>query len=91
VALSSLSATLVAIVAAVSLVLALITFAAAKQTAQRRIYVIALAFTVHFVKSTLAAWALFTAGLGHETLEILEAGFDLVMVLLLFSAFWVRR
>lgn len=91
VALASLSGSLVSIVAAVSLALALLTYVAAKRTAQRRIYVVATAFGVHFAKSSIVAWALFTGSLGHEILEILEAGFDLAMVLLLFTAFWVRR
>lgn len=86
-----MSGTLVAVVAVVSLVLMLLTYAAARRTAQTRIYVVALAFGVHFVKSAVVAWALFTQFLGHEALEILEAGFDLAMVLLLFGAFWVPR
>lgn len=90
-ALASLSGSILAIVAAVSLVLMLLTFLAAKRTAQKRIFVVALAFGVHFVKATFVSWALFTQSLGHETLEIIEALFDLAMVLLLFSAFWVRR
>lgn len=90
-ALASLSGSLVSLVAAVSLVLALLTVLAARRTAQPRVYVVALAFAVHFLKSAIVAWALFTESLGHETIEVLEACFDLVMVLLLFSAFWVRR
>lgn len=89
--LSAVSGGIVALVAAVSLVLALLTYLAAKRTMQTRIYVVALAFGVHFVKATIVAWALFTASLGHEMLEIIEAAFDLAMVLLLFAAFWVRR
>ena len=89
--LANLSGVLVSVVAAVSLVLMLLTFAAAKRTNQVRVYVVALAFGVHFVKSVIVAWALFTQVLGHETVEIIEAAFDLGMVLLLFSAFWVRR
>lgn len=90
-ALSTWSGGIVALVAAVSLVLMLLTYLAAKRTGQTRIYVVALAFGVHFVKATIVAWALFSQSLGHEALEILEALFDLGMVLLLFSAFWVRR
>lgn len=89
--LAVLSGTIVSIVAAVSFALMVLTYLAAKRTAQTRVYVVALAFGVHFVKATIVAWALFTASLGHETLEILEGVFDLGMVLLLFSAFWVRR
>ena len=89
--LSTVSGSIVAVVAAVSLVLMLLTYLAAKRTMQTRIYVVALAFGVHFLKATFVAWALFTQTLGHEVLEIVEAVFDLGMVLLLFSAFWVRR
>ena len=90
-ALSTLSGGIVALVAAVSLVLMLLTLLAAKRTAQARVYVVASAFAVHFVKATLVSWALFTQSVGHEVLEIMEASFDLAMVLLLFGAFWVRR
>lgn len=89
-ALTTWSGGIVALVAAVSLVLMLLTFLAAKRTAQTRVYVVALAFGVHFVKATIVAWALFAQSLGHEVIEIIEAAFDLTMVLLLFSAFWVR-
>ncbi len=90
-AIVDLSGGIVSVVAAVSLILAILTFAAARRTGQRRVHVVAAAFAVHAAKSAIAAWALYTARLGHEALEVLEAGFDLAMVLLLFGAFWVRR
>lgn len=89
--LSTISASIVAIVAAVSLVLMLLTYLAARRAGQTRIYLVALAFGVHFVKAIVVAWALFTQSLGHEVLEVLEALFDLGMVVLMFGAFWVRR
>ena len=88
--LSALSSFVVAIVALVSAVLTVLTWMAAERTGHRKVRFVAAAFFVHFAKSTIVAYGLFTRDIGHEVLEIVEGGFDLVMVTLMFVPFWSR-
>jgi hypothetical protein len=84
------SVTIVALAALVSLALTILTWMAAIRLGQGKIKFVAAAFGVHFVKSTIVAFGLFTGSLGHEVLEVIEAVFDLTMVTLLAIPFWAR-
>ncbi|HWG90710.1 MAG TPA: hypothetical protein VNZ52_07665 [Candidatus Thermoplasmatota archaeon] len=86
-----LSSTVVGIVAVVSLILSLLTFEAYRRVRNRKILFVAAAFLIHFVKSGFVAIAIYWRLVGHEVLELTEAGFDLVIVVLLFIPFWSRR
>lgn len=90
VTLSGFSSTVVAIIALVSYTLTALTWIAYRRTLHPKVRYVAFAFLVHAVKSTIVAYGLFTATIGHEILEVIEAVFDLVMVVLLFSPFWSR-
>jgi uncharacterized membrane protein YadS len=85
-----LSGTVVGFVAVVSFTLMVLTWLAAKRIGQRKVFFVAAAFGVHFVKSVVVAIALVTGVLEHEVLEMVAAVFDLGMVTLLFIPFWVR-
>ena len=88
--LSVFSSTLVLIVAIVSLVLMVLTWMAAERTGHRKVRYVAAAFGVHFVKSSIVAYGLFTGSIGHEILEVVEAVFDALMIGLLAIPFWAR-
>lgn len=88
--LSVFSSTLVLIVAIVSLVLMVLTWMAAERTGHRKVRYVAAAFAVHFVKSSIVAYGLFTGSIGHEILEVVEAVFDALMIALLAIPFWAR-
>ena len=89
--LTTFSITMVAIAAALSLVLAILTYMAAVRMGQKKVKFVAAAFGVHFVKSTIVAYGLLTGRLGHEVLEVVEAVFDVAMVLLLAIPFLLAR
>lgn len=91
VTLTSISSTLVLIVALVSFVLMVLTWIAANRTGHNKVRFVAAAFGVHFAKSGIVAYGLFTRSIGHEVLEVVEAGFDFTMVMLLAIPFWWRR
>lgn len=88
--LETYSSAVVGIVALVSLTLSILTFEAYRRMQNRKILFVAGAFMVHFVKSAFVAVAIYGRLVGHEALEIVEAVFDLAMVLLLFIPFWTR-
>lgn len=77
-------------VAAVSAVLFVLAVRAATRTRERRLWFLAAAFGVFVVKGAVTSWALATDGIGHETLEMLGAGFDLAIVVLLVAPFLAR-
>lgn len=87
---TTFSTTFVALVAVVSLALTGLTFLAARRTGQQRIYFVSAAMAVLCLKSAIAAYALGTASIGHEHLEVLQGGFDLAMVAFLVAPFWVQ-
>lgn len=89
-ALTLFSSTLVLIVAIVSFVLMVLTWTAAERTGHRKVRYVAAAFGVHFVKSAIVAYGLFTVSIGHEILEVVEAVFDALMIALLAIPFWAR-
>ena len=84
------SSTLVLIVAIVSLVLMVLTWMASERTGHKKVRYVAAAFGVHFVKSSIVAYGLFTGSIGHEILEVVEAVFDALMIALLAIPFWAR-
>lgn len=87
---TTFSTLFVAAVALVSLILTVLTYVAARRTGHRRILFVVGAMGVLFVKSAVAAYALGTASIAHEHLEVLQGGFDLVMVGLLVVPLLVR-
>jgi hypothetical protein len=88
--LATFSSTLVLVVGIVSLVLMVLTWMAANRTGHRKVRYVAAAFGVHFAKSAIVAYGLFTGRIGHEILEVLEAVFDSLMIALLAIPFWAR-
>lgn len=88
--LSAFSSLVVALVALVSGILTVLTWMAAERTGRRKVRFVAAAFFVHFTKSAVVAYGLVTRDIGHEILETVEGGFDLLMVTLLFVPFWSR-
>lgn len=88
--LSTFSSTLVAIVALASFVLMVLTWVAANRTGHRKVRYVAAAFGVHFLKSSIVAYALFTLSIEHEVLEVVEAVFDAAVITLLAIPFWAR-
>lgn len=68
-----------------------VTWMAANRTGHTKVRFVAAAFGVHFLKSTIVAYGLFTRSIGHEVLELVESLFDFVMVTLLAIPFWARR
>lgn len=88
--LTMFSSTVVTIAAAVSLALTILTYLAAVRTGHQKVKFVSAAFGVHFVKSSIVAFGLFTGSIGHEILEVVEAVFDLTMVTLLAIPFWAR-
>ena len=89
-ALTQFSALIVAVVALASLVLTIIIFLGYLRTRNRKILFVAGALATHFVKSSIVAVALQFSLMGHESIEVVEALFDLAMVTLLFIPFVVR-
>lgn len=87
---TTFSTAVVTVVAVVSAVLTVLTWMAAERTGYRKVRFVAAAFFVHFVKSAIVAYGLFTQRIGHEVLEVVEGAFDLVMVTLMFVPFWSR-
>lgn len=77
----------VAAVALVSLALAVLTYIAYRRTRHRRVLFVVAAMSVLFGKSALAAYALGTETIPHEHLEVIQGGFDLLMVGLLAAPF----
>lgn len=88
VTLTGFSTTVVTIVALVSLTLTTLTWIAYNRTQHPKVRYVAGAFLVHTVKSTIVAIGLATSSIEHQVLEVIEACFDLAMVILLFLPFW---
>lgn len=89
-ALALFSSTLVLVVGIVSFLLMVLTWMAAERTGHRKVRFVAAAFGVHFVKSAIVAYGLFTGLIGHEVLEVVEAVFDAAMIALLAIPFWAQ-
>lgn len=88
--LSTFSSMLVLLVGIVSAILMVLTWLAAARTGHKKVRYVAAAFGVHFVKSAIVAYGLFTGSIGHEFLEVVEAVFDAIMIALLAIPFWAR-
>lgn len=82
---------IVSVVAIISAILATVTFVGWRRTGNWKIGFIAAAFLTHFAKSALVALFLATIWVGHEVVEVVEAGFDLLMMVFLFIPFVARR
>lgn len=89
--LTTFSSSLVLAVASISFVLTILTWIAANRMGQTKVRFVAAAFGVHFLKSTIVAYGLFTRNIGHEVLEVVEAAFDFAMITLLAIPFLWRR
>lgn len=89
--LTTFSSALVLVVALVSFTLMVLTWIAADRTGHQKVRFVAAAFGVHFLKSAIVSYGLFTRSIGHETLEVVEAVFDFAMITLLAIPFWWRR
>lgn len=87
---TTFSTAFVATVAVVSLVLTVLTVVAARRTGHRRVYFVAGALGMLFLKSAIAAFGLATASIPHEHLEVVQGAFDLAMVALLAAPFLLR-
>lgn len=79
-----------AIVAAISFGLAVLAVLAARRSGSRRLAFVAAAFFTFAAKGSLTLWAIMSGGIGHETLEVVGAGFDLAVVILLVIPFLSR-
>jgi len=86
-----LPTTIISGVAVVSLALTVLAFLAWRRTGNRKLLLVTLAFGLFFVKGVLTAVSLFYEIIGHETLELVDSGFDLVILVLLISPFLLRR
>lgn len=84
------SSAIVGLVAVLSAVLAGLTYLAYTRTQNRKILFVFGAFVTHFAKSVIVFIALVWAALAHQTIEAIEAIFDLVMVVLLGIPFALR-
>ena len=78
---------IIALVAAVSLLLTLLAGAAWRRSGDRRLGFVTVAFLAFFLKSVLTAYSVKTNFIEHEWLELVGAGFDLAVVLLLAAPF----
>lgn len=86
----TLAASVIIVVHVVSLVLAVLAFAAWRRNLNHRLLFVGLAFTLFAAKSLLTAYSLTSGFLHHEDLEAVGALFDLGVVLLLVAPFIVR-
>lgn len=87
---AGISSIISALVALLALALAVVTWMAYRRVGNRKIVFVSAAFATHAVKSVLVAFSLATAMFPHEMLEIIEAAFDLLMVVLLAIPFAAR-
>lgn len=85
---------IISLVAAISLVLTVLAFAAWRRSDNRKLGFVTAAFFVFFAKSLLTAYAVETNAIVHEDLELVGALADLFVVVLLLAPFggsFVRR
>lgn len=77
-------------VALASLALTLLGALAYRRRRDRRLLFVTGAFGLFFAKSLFTAVELFTGTVGHEALEMVNAGFDLLILGLLIAPFLLR-
>lgn len=87
---AGISSTISAMVALLAFALAIITWVAYRRVGNRKIVFVSAALATHAAKSVIVAFSLATATFPHEVLEIIEAAFDLLMVVLLAIPFAAR-
>lgn len=78
-------------VAAAALGLGVMMWVASARLAQPKVRFLAAGFFVLFLKSLFAIYCIQTGILHHELLEMVDGFFDLVMVVLIATPFWLRR
>lgn len=78
---------IISLVAAVSLVLTVLAFAAWRRTGNRKLGFVTAAFFLFFSKSLLTAYSVETDFIVHEHLELTDSLLDLLVVLLLLAPF----
>lgn len=86
-----LAPVLVLAVGVVSLFLAAMGLRAWRRADDVRLLFVTSAFGLFGAKNLLVAWSLWAEVIAHETLELVGAGFDLAVVLLLAAPFVRRR
>lgn len=86
-----LAPVLVLAVGVVSLFLAAMGLRAWRRASDARLLFVTSAFGLFGVKNLFVAWSLWAEAVRHESLELVGAGFDLVVVLLLAAPFVRRR
>lgn len=84
------SASVIAVVALISLALFAVTHAARRRTGSPRLLLVSLGFLVFFAKGLAVSAILVMRWLPHDLLEILEASLDLVVILLMAAPVFVR-
>ncbi|HJQ94069.1 MAG TPA: hypothetical protein VJ874_07295 [Candidatus Thermoplasmatota archaeon] len=78
---------LISLAGLLSLVLAALAFGAWRRTGNRKLGLVAAAFSVFVAKAAVTAYSLWTSLIGHEDLELVGALLDAVIVLLLVAPF----
>ena len=78
-------------VAAISLFIAILLWVAADRVANPKIKWVSAGFFVMALKSVIIAAAILTSFLAHELVELVDAVFDLLVVLLVAAPFLMRR
>lgn len=78
---------LIAFAGLISLVLAILAVGAWRRTGNRKLGLVAAAFSVFVVKAAVTAYSLWTGAIGHEDLELVGALLDVAVVVLLVAPF----
>jgi hypothetical protein len=90
-AITPASVTVSSLVAILALVFAGLAFAAARRRGNRALHVVAVAFLVFAAKNIFSAYNVGRHVVPHDTIELVLSLFDLVLLLLLFAPFMLRR
>ena len=88
---TNLSTAVLSGVAAAALGLAITMWVASNRLAQPKVRFVAAGFFVLFVKGLFSIYCIQTQLLHHEVLEMIGGLFDLTMVLLMATPFWMRH
>jgi hypothetical protein len=88
---TTISSLALAIVGAVSLALAMALWIGSTRIGQMRLRLVSAGFFVLFVKSVFIILTIHALGLDHESIQTIDALFDLTAVLLVASPFLFRK
>jgi hypothetical protein len=88
---TTVSSLALAIVGAVSLALAMALWIGSTRIGQMRLRLVSAGFFVLFVKSVFIILTIHALGLEHESVQTIDALFDLAAVLLVASPFLLRK